>query len=106
MSLMQLEAVIQVHKQGFKSHCVGQRLTGVVVSHLEDFEVVLRFFYQVSDGKVHSLSVPEQHERKQREKHQLKNSEESVVWRQEWCRGKALRNINTKTLQRLVFCLY
>lgn len=37
----------------------------MVVSHLEDFEVVLRFFYQVSDGKVHSLSVPEQHERNQ-----------------------------------------
>lgn len=34
------------------------------MSHLEDFEVVLRFFYQVSDGKVHSLSVPGQHEKK------------------------------------------
>lgn len=39
---------------------------GVAVSHLEDFEVVLRFFYQLSDGKVHSLSVPEEHERNQR----------------------------------------
>lgn len=42
------------------------RQTGVVVSHLEDFKVVLRFFYQVSDGKVHSLSVPEQHKRNQK----------------------------------------
>lgn len=38
----------------------------MAVSHLEDFEVVLRFFYQLSDGKVHSLSVPEEHERNQR----------------------------------------
>lgn len=27
-------------------------------THLEYFEVVLRFFYQVFDGKMHSLSVP------------------------------------------------
>lgn len=27
------------------------------VSHLEDFEVVLRFFYKLSDCKVHSLFV-------------------------------------------------
>lgn len=38
----------------------------VVTSHLEDFEVVLRFFYQVSDGKVHSLPVPVQHKRESR----------------------------------------
>lgn len=52
---------------GSTSFSVGERETGgfVFVSHLEDFEVVLRFFYQVSDGKVHSLPVPEQHERKQ-----------------------------------------
>lgn len=47
-------------------HSVGERQMGVAVSHLEDFEVVLRFFYQLSDGKVHSLSVPEEHERNQR----------------------------------------
>lgn len=35
----------------------------MAASHLEDFEVVLRFFYQLSDGKVHSLSVPAQRER-------------------------------------------
>lgn len=33
-------------------------MTGVSVTHLKDFEVVLRFFYQLSDGKVHPLSVP------------------------------------------------
>lgn len=43
-----------------------ERRKSVAVSHLEDFEVILRFFYQLSDGKVHSLSVPEEHETNQR----------------------------------------
>lgn len=33
-----------------------------LVTHLEDFEVVLRFFNQVSDCKVHSLSVTKSRE--------------------------------------------
>lgn len=45
---------------------VGERQTGVAESHLKDFEVVLRFFYQVSDGKVHPLSVPGKHETNQK----------------------------------------
>lgn len=42
------------------------------MSHLKDFEVVLRFFYQVSDGKVHPLSVPAQRQKKASD--QLQNS--------------------------------
>ena len=31
------------------------------MSHLEDLKVILRLFYQVFDGKIHPLSVPETH---------------------------------------------
>lgn len=34
------------------------------MSHLEDFEVVLRLFYKLSDCKVHSLSVAGRNARK------------------------------------------
>lgn len=37
---------------------------GESVSHLEDLEVVLGFFYQLSDGKVHPLSAPAQREQR------------------------------------------
>lgn len=56
-------------KTGLKNCEPRQTDEAVLVFHLEDFKVVLRFFYQVSDGKVHSLSVPEGHKRKTRDHH-------------------------------------
>lgn len=35
------------------------------LAHLKDFEVVLRFFYKLSDCKVHSLFVAERKTKKQ-----------------------------------------
>lgn len=42
--------------------CYGYIRSAGCLSHLEDLKVILGFFYQMSDGKVHPLSAPEEHE--------------------------------------------